>query len=105
MKKVIITYGLIFILGISYSFSQNTLLIQQQQIDSLKSLISSQKKENEEKVRLLNEYARLNFFNQEYLTGFEATIQARDLSIKINYAVGEILYHQTLATFLYPKEL
>ncbi len=89
----------LLILGVSSSVAQDTLLIKPAKIDSLQQLIDSRPKADEEKVRLLNEYARLCFYNEEYLNGFNATIEARELSKKLKFAGGEVMYHYTLAVF------
>ena len=54
----------------------------------------------DEKVRLLNGYARQNFYNQEYKTGLIAAVDARDLATEIDFKGGEVLFHITVATFL-----
>ncbi|MCK5700809.1 MAG: tetratricopeptide repeat protein, partial [Cyclobacteriaceae bacterium] len=38
-------------------------------------------------------------YNQEYKKGFIATRDAREISIKLDFKGGEVLYHLTLATF------
>ena len=53
-----------------------------------------------EKVRLLNEYARSSFYNEKLIQGFTATIEALNISKKIGYKEGEVMYHKTLAAFL-----
>jgi len=79
--------------------AQETLSVDSVKIDSLHALIN-QSKDNKERVRLLNEYARLCFFNHEYQKGFEATVEARDLSRKLEFKGGEIMYNLTLAAFI-----
>ncbi|WP_340111900.1 ATP-binding protein [Maribellus mangrovi] len=81
-----------------YKLTGAALLIEASKIDSLRTLID-QSDNSEEKVRWLNEYARLNFYNQNYSEGFNATIEARDLARQLNFKGGEILYHYTLAAF------
>ena len=89
----------LLISGVSSSVAQDTILVNPAKIDSLLQLIDSRPKADEEKVRLLNEYARLCFYNEDYLNGFNATIQARELSKKLNFVGGEVMYHYTLAVF------
>jgi len=79
--------------------AMDTLLVAQIKIDSLKTIIN-QIEDNKEKVRLLNEYARLNFYNQEFKTGLIATVTARKLADEINFSGGEVMFHLTVATFL-----
>jgi len=79
--------------------AQEPLPVDPVKIDSLYKLIN-QSKDNKEKVRLLNEYARLNFYNQEYKTGLIATVDARNLATEIDFSGGEVMFHITVATFL-----
>ena len=88
-----------FILSLTSFAAQDTLLVNPVKIDSLKQLIDLRTKADEEKVGLLNEYARLCFYNQEYLKGFIATRDARDLSKKLGFRGGEVMYQLTLAAF------
>jgi len=67
--------------------------------DSLKRLIDLHDKEDEEKVRLLNEYARQCFYNQEIKKGFIATKEAREISEKLDFEGGEIMYYLTLSAY------
>ena len=66
-------------------------------IDSLQQLLDSHPDDDEEKVILLNEYARQCFYNQEELKGFIATHDARKLSEKLNFEGGIIMYYLTLS--------
>jgi hypothetical protein len=90
----------LLVIGVSSSFAQDTLLISPAKIDSLHQLIDSRPKADEEKVRLLNEYARLCFYNEEYLNGFNAARDAHELSKNLNFKGGEIMYYLTLAAFI-----
>lgn len=98
LKKIFFIYALC-VLGLTKLIAQDDLLIDQQRIDSIGLLIEMHKDNNIEKVRLLNEYARLSIFNLEIIKGFEAASQARDLAKEIDFKEGEILYHKTLSTF------
>ena len=98
-KKNILLSLLSLIMGLSISNAQDTLLIEPVKIDSLQQLIDARAKEDEEKVRLLNEYARLCFYNQEFAKGFVATRDARQISKNLNFTGGEIMYYHTLAAF------
>ena len=98
MKTIFLSL-LISTLGVLSSYAQDTLLVDPVKIDSLQTLIN-QSSDSKEKVRLLNEYARLNFYNQEYKTGLIAAVDARELSAEINFSGGEIMFHLTIATFL-----
>ncbi len=79
--------------------AQDDRLIDQQRIDSIDLLIKNIDDNNSEKVRLLNEYARMNIFNLDLIKGFEAASEAKRISEEIGFKEGEILYHKTLATF------
>ena len=63
------------------------------------SLLSQTQKQDKEKVRLLNEYARLCFYDQEYKKGLIATREARELSNKMEFDDGIVMYHVTLGIF------
>ena len=47
----------------------------------------------------MNEYARLCFYNQEFQLGFMTTRDAREMSKKLDFTGGEIMYYMTLAAF------
>ncbi len=85
--------------------AQDTLLVSPIKIDSLHQLIANRKNDDEEKVRLLNEYARLCFYNQEFQIGLIAARDARELSKKLNFKGGEIMYYVTLAAFSRPGQI
>ena len=97
-KYLIISLLLVFAMITSIK-GQEPLPVDPVKIDSLYKLINQSQK-NKEKVRLLNEYARLNFYNQEYKTGLIATVDARELAAEIDYSGGEVMFHITIATFL-----
>ena len=78
---------------------QDSLLVDRSKIDSLKRLIELNAKADKEEIRLLNEYARLCFYNQEYKEGLIATREARELSKKLEFESGIIMYHITLGIF------
>ncbi len=100
MKIKDVVLGLaIFILLHGGVMAQDTLLISPAKVDSLHQLIANRKKEDEEKVRLLNEYARLCFYNQEFQLGFITTRDAREMSKRLDFTGGEIMYYMTLAAF------
>jgi signal transduction histidine kinase len=79
--------------------AQDSLLVDPAKIDSLHQLIESHSSADKEKVSLLNEYARLCFYNQEFKEGLIAARDARDLSIKIGFESGITMYQITLAVF------
>ena len=68
-------------------------------------LVFKRNHNDKERIRLLNEYARMSFYNQEIIQGFTATIEALDLSEAIDFKEGEIMYHETLAAFLGPGDI
>src|SRR5688572_6511691 len=97
MKKVIS----IFIIGMCFSnaFAQEINEIYAVKMDSLQKLVEARSKNDQEKVRLLNEYARQCFFNLEFQKGLIAARDARELSNKLDFEGGEVMYYLTLATF------
>ncbi|HYQ59154.1 MAG TPA: ATP-binding protein [Draconibacterium sp.] len=70
-------------------------------IDSLQTLIENTE-DSEEKVKWLNEYARLNFYNKDFERGFDAMIAARNMAKQLNFKGGEVLFHYTMAAILAP---
>lgn len=92
--------SMIFILAFAPLRAQDELFVDPEKLDSLKVLVFKHNQNDKEKIRLLNEYARMSFYNQEIIQGFSATIDAIELSEKIEFKEGEIMYHETLAAFL-----
>ncbi len=88
---------ILFFFGLGTSLAQDSLSVYTVKIDSLQQLIDSHTNDDDEKVRLLNEYARLCFYNREELKGFIATHDARILSEKLNFEGGKIMYYLTLS--------
>ncbi len=100
MKIQDIVFSLaLFIMVQGGAMAQNALPVSPAEIDSLHQLITDRNKDDEEKIRLLNEYARLCFYNQEYQKGFIAARDARELSKKLDFTGGKIMYYMTLAAF------
>jgi signal transduction histidine kinase len=100
MKENILITLMAILLGTNLLISQDMALVPPRQIDSLESLINAYDEDQIEKVSLLHEYARLNFYNQNYQTGFEAVVKARDIAEQLKYKNGQSMYHQSLAVFL-----
>ena len=88
MKKVIN----IIIIGMCFSnaFAQEINDIYVVKMDSLQQLVVARSKNDKEKVRLLNEYARQCFFNQEFHKGLIAARDARDLSNKLGLSARRV---------------
>ena len=97
--------SMIIILVFAPLKAQDTLFVDPGKLDSLKVLVFNRNQNDKEKIRLLNEYARMSFYNQEIIQGFSATIEAIELSEKIEFKEGEIMYHETLAAFLGPGDI
>lgn len=100
MKK---KYCLVIVLSLFVALSningQDSSLIDPSKIDSLHLLIESHPNADKEKVRLLNDYARLCFYNQKYKEGFIATKEARELSKKLKYDDGLAMYYMNFSIF------
>ena len=92
--------SMIFILVFAPLKAQDTLFVDTGKLDSLKVLVFKRNHNDKEKIRLLNEYARMSFYNQEIIQGFSATIEAIELSEEIGFKEGEIMFHETLVAFL-----
>ena len=99
MKNLFTICWLIFVFGTYNSIAQYSLLVPHQKADSLKLLIDKHKKENEERVRLLNEYARYCFYSFDIKQGFEAARNARELSHELDFEGGTIMYYLTLSSY------
>ena len=69
------------------------------EVDSLSQLIERHSKEDEEKVRLLNDYARQCFRNYEFKRGLIATRKGRILSEKLGFDGGKIMYYLSLSVY------
>src|SRR6187549_2857600 len=97
--KIFTLIVLLLYVGLTNINGQDSLLVDRSKIDSLKTLIELNSKADKEKVGLLNEYARLCFYNQEYKDGLIAAREARELSKKIEFDGGIVMYHVTLGIF------
>ena len=98
-KKYYLVIALILLAGLSKVNGQESLLVDPAEIDSLQLLIKSNDNESKEKVRLLNEYARLCFYNQDYKEGLIAAKEGRELSKEVEFEGGVIMYHITMGVF------
>src|SRR6187549_220609 len=100
MKRKLVILIVLFLYGGLININgQDSLLVDRSKIDSLQQLIKSNPQTDKEKVRLLNEYARICFYNQEYNEGLIAAREARELSKKIEFDGGIIMYHISLSVF------
>ena len=100
MKLKFLVYGILFhLILINPGNPQNTSSPYWLKMDSLNHLIENHPEEDIEKVRLMNEYARLCFYNLNYHEGFVATYNARQLSESLRYDEGIIMYYLTLASY------
>ncbi len=97
--KLFMSSILIYLILINPVSSQNSSSPYWLKMDSLNHLMETKKEEDEEKVRLMNEYARLCFYNLKYHEGFVATHAARQLSEALKYEEGMIMYYLTLAGY------
>ncbi|HJS54249.1 MAG TPA: tetratricopeptide repeat protein, partial [Chitinophagaceae bacterium] len=100
-SKLVILVVLFLYVGSTNINGQDSfsLLVDHSKIDSLKRLIELNPKTDIEEIRLLNEYARLCFYNQEYKEGLIAASEARELSKQIEFESGIVMYHITLGVF------
>jgi|GEM_PF-301955 len=97
MKNKFVLFIVLFLyVGLINTNGQDSLLVDRSKIDSLKRLLELNSKVDKEKIRLLNEYARLCFYNQEYKEGLIAAREARELSKKIEFDGGIVMFHITL---------
>ncbi|WP_282121753.1 ATP-binding protein [Algibacter mikhailovii] len=100
MKTKYLFFSIILLsLSISTIYAQDITSTYSKKIDSLQQLIDSHSKYDEEKVRLLNEYARASFYGLEFYQGLIATREARLLSEELNFKGGKIMYYLTLSVF------
>lgn len=68
-------------------------------VDSVRKLIDAHENGDQEKVVMLNDYARLCFHNMNFLKGLLATKEARDISTQLGFEGGKIMYYLTLADY------
>ncbi len=100
--KTIMCHGLHIasILIICSSFfqiqAQDTTVVLPDQLDSLHQLIENGR-EDTNQIILLNEYARLCFYNLDYLSGLLAASEARTLAEKLRYRNGELHFFKTIS--------
>ncbi|MBD0849283.1 ATP-binding protein [Maribacter arenosus] len=101
MKTSQMIFNLMLICFTNVTISaQDIQLVNLSKIDSILHLVDSHPKNDEEKVRLLNQYARACFYDLElFKKGLIATREARLLSEKIKFKGGKIMYYQTLSSF------
>ena len=67
--------------------------------DSLELLLIEHSAEDEEHIRILNDYARACFKALLFQKGLEATREARLISEKIGFDGGQVMYYETLAAY------
>jgi len=88
----------LFLVSITSTDAQSTAHQDSQtKIDSLQQLIDSRGKDDEVKVKLLHDYARLCFYNHEFLKGLIAVKKARELSEQLSFEGGKIMYLLSLS--------
>ncbi len=90
---------LLFVFGLFPAIAQESQNGEIIKIDSLKTLLYNYQKDDKHKVMLMNEYAKSCFHHFDFRRGLLLTKEARNLSQKINYPYGEILYYRTMADF------
>ncbi len=92
---------LIFILLVMSvtAYGQDTIRVQRATLDSLSALIIKHKNKDTLRVQLLNDYARLCLYDQNFLEGLKALNEARSLCKSLSYTKGEGLYFINLSIF------
>src|SRR6218665_3220220 len=73
----------------------------QLKVDSVQTLIDHQPRTDSNTVIQLNELARFCFYDMQFKRGMIATVEARQLAKKLDFAKGEGLYYRTLYFFNY----
>jgi len=97
--KLVLCSIIIPLIVIGSTVSQSSVTSYLNEMDSLGRLVDSHQGEDQEKVKFLNEYARLCFYNNEYYNGFIAAHSAKELSEKLDYQDGLVMYYLTLSSF------
>ena len=97
MKFVLLlsVFTIIFAQGIA----QDSVRIQQRELDSLSRRIQSNSGKDSVRVKILNEYAQRCFYNLDFLNGLKAANEARVLSGQLNFEKGQGLYFKSMAIF------
>jgi len=81
--------------AVAQEFHENEII----KFDSLKILLNNYNKHDKHKVMLMNEYAQSCFHHSDFKQGLILTREARNLSKKINFINGEILYLRAMSNF------
>src|SRR5262245_59319913 len=90
---------LALIITCTIGFAQESVRVQQRELDSLSQLIQRHSAKDSALVKQLNEYAQRCFYNLDFLDGLKAANQARTLARQLNFRKGEGLYFKSLAIF------
>jgi two-component system NtrC family sensor kinase len=95
MKSFKILFLLLFV-TIQFCYAQENIDKYRIKADSVQKLLLKHSAQDQQKVLLLNEFARFSNHSLEFKKGLIATKQARGLSKKLNYKNGEVQYYRTM---------
>jgi len=98
MKIKLVNISVAIFLCYSLSFGQNEYQFASE-IDSIQELINANPQENQERVVLLNELARLYFYEDQVKEGFITTREALNLAGEIDFEGGRVMYYLTMSTY------
>jgi two-component system, NtrC family, sensor kinase len=95
--KGFLIFIILFISATAYG--QDTIRVQRATLDSLSTLVSKHKTKDTIRIQLLNDYARLCLYDQDFLEGLKALNEARSLSKSLSHTRGEGFYFINLSIF------
>jgi two-component system NtrC family sensor kinase len=95
MKSLKTIFFIMFI-AIQFCNAQETTEKYIVKADSVQKLLSKHNAQDQQKVALLNEFARFSNHSLDFKKGLIAAKQAKELSKKLNYINGEVQYYQTM---------
>lgn len=95
--KIYFSVILVIVISIGSLQAQGIIEKYNLEADSVQRLLMKHSVNDEQKVLWLNEFARFSFHGLELKKGLIATKRARELSKKMNYKYGEVLYYRTMA--------
>lgn len=87
---------LVIVISVGSLHAQESIEKYNFEADSVQQLLTKHRGNDEQKVLWLNEFARFSFHGLEFKKGLIATKKARELSKKMHYKNGEVLYYRTM---------
>ena len=101
--KFVVSSFILLLLALSPSlgFSQDTMWVQQRQLDSILQDIKEHPGADTGRVKFLMDSARLCFYDGDFLSGLIAVNEARSISKEQNFAKGQGSCFKGMAIFIH----